>query len=317
MIITMNTENPLKTRLFQPIMKGELMTKNKRNLKDLNLLDRFLFDEAMENPENMKMLLDIILGQDTVLKCLPQSEKEERTSPLNRFVKLDIYALDEHDTVYNTEVQKKDTKNLPKRSRLYQGIIDSKLLAPGTVDFNAINNVFIIIIAPFDLFGYGLYKYTFQMGCKEVPDLWLDDGATRIFLNTHGTNPEGASQELIELLGYMEHSTEEMVNTCTSKRIHQMHKNISSIRSNEEAGVRYMQLWEELLMERQEGKEEGKKEGLQAIYDSILELLSDIGEIPPEIHDKIMSETDFDTLTKWLKTAAKAESIEAFLNEYF
>ncbi len=71
------------------------MTKNKKTLKDLNLLDRFLFDEAMENPENMKMLLDIILGQDMVLKYLPQSEKEERTSPLNRFVKIANCSLQE------------------------------------------------------------------------------------------------------------------------------------------------------------------------------------------------------------------------------
>ena len=51
-----------------------MATKEKRKLKDLNLLDKFLFDEAMEDEENMKTLLDIILGQDTHLKQPPQTE---------------------------------------------------------------------------------------------------------------------------------------------------------------------------------------------------------------------------------------------------
>ena len=45
-----------------------MAAKEKRKLKDLNLLDKFLFDEAMEDEENMKTLLDIILGQNTHLK---------------------------------------------------------------------------------------------------------------------------------------------------------------------------------------------------------------------------------------------------------
>lgn len=41
------------------------MTKDKRTLKDLNLMDKFLFDEAMEDKDNMKTLLDIVLGTRT------------------------------------------------------------------------------------------------------------------------------------------------------------------------------------------------------------------------------------------------------------
>ena len=42
---------------------------NKRkSLKELNLLDKFLFDEAMDDPENVKTMLDIILSQKTNLK---------------------------------------------------------------------------------------------------------------------------------------------------------------------------------------------------------------------------------------------------------
>ena len=35
-----------------------------KDLKDLNLLDRFLFAEAMEDPQNMRDVLEIILGKE-------------------------------------------------------------------------------------------------------------------------------------------------------------------------------------------------------------------------------------------------------------
>ena len=157
--------------------KGELLMNQRKSLKELNLLDRFLFDEAMEDPENVNLL----------------------------------------------------------------------------------NEVLIIMITPFDLFGYDLYRYTFQMTCEEVPELKLDDGATRIFLNTHGKHPEFVSPELIELLKYMEHSTERIVKTCESERIQAMHKRICQIKASEKTEVKYMQAWEERLMVKQEGIKEGEK----------------------------------------------------------
>mgnify|MGYP000643417405 CR=1 FL=1 len=158
--------------------------------------------------------------------------------------------------IYEVEAQKENTHNLPKRSRLYQG----KLLPPGVVDFNLLNEVLIVLIMPFDLFGYELYRYTFQMRCEEVPELKLDDGATRIFLNTKGKHPELVSQELIELLKYMERSTDEVSRECKSKRIQEMHRRVCQIKASEKAEVKYMQTWEEKILIKQEGIAEGRLE---------------------------------------------------------
>ena len=237
--------------------------KQRKLLKELNLLDKFLFDEAMDDPENVKTMLDIILSQNTSLKYPPQTEKEQRTSTDNRQIRLDVYAVDEDDVIYEVEAQKENTHNLSKRSRLYQGIIDSKLLPPGVVDFNLLNEVLIVIITPFDLFGYGLYRYTFQMKCEEVPELKLDDGATRIFLNTKGIHPELVSPELIELLKYMEHSTDEVSEVCKSKRIQEMHRRVCRIKASEKTEVKYMQSWEEKILIKQEGIAEGRKLGYE------------------------------------------------------
>ena len=79
----------------------------RKPLKELNLLDKFLFDEAMDDPENVKTMLDIILSQNTNLKHPPQTEKEQRTSTDNRQIRLDVYAIDEDDVIYEVEAQKR------------------------------------------------------------------------------------------------------------------------------------------------------------------------------------------------------------------
>ena len=228
----------------------------RKQLAELNLLDRFLFNEAMEDPENMKAVLDIIFEQDISLKSAPQSEKEVRTLPDNRQIRLDVYAWDEEKNVYDTEAQKEDTKNLSKRSRFYQALLDCNLMEPGSIDFNALNNVFIITIAPFDIFGKGLYKYTFRMKCEEDESIRLEDGATRIFLNCHGTHPESVNPELIELLKYMEHSTNETARRCHSEKIQLLHQ---KIRSSERVEAKFMKAWEEKEMERQKGIKLGEE----------------------------------------------------------
>ena len=95
-----------------------------------------------------------------------------------------------------------------------------------------------------------------------MPGMELEDGATRIFLNTRGTNPEGVSEELIELLEYFEHSTAETASRAGSERIARLHEKISDIKASEEIGVKFMNAWEEKLLDRQDGYDEGKREGL-------------------------------------------------------
>ena len=164
------------------------------------------------------------------------------------------------------------------------------MLPPGVVDFNLLNEVLIVMITPFDLFGYGLYRYTFQMRCEEVPELKLDDGATRIFLNTRGKHPELVSQELIELLKYMEHSTDEVSEQCKSERIQKMHRRVCRIKASEKTEVKYMQAWEEKLLERQKEKREllrkmNHKMSIEEIADVLDMDVSEVKRIIEEQYD--------------------------------
>ena len=135
-------------------------------------------------------------------------------------------------------------------------MIDSKLLEIGETDYNKLNNVTIIMIAPFDLFGEGKFKYTFKMMCEENPQIALADGATRIFLNTRGTDLAGISSELVELLHFIENTDDETAAESTSEKVHKIHEKVEAIKQSEEVGVRFMNAWEEKQMERLEEKKE-------------------------------------------------------------
>ena len=262
-------------------------------LAELTLLDRFLFACAMEDSNILELVLSIVLEKEIELMQQPQSERELRTAPWLRSVRLDVYAMDEEDSVYNTEVQKQNTGNLIKRSRFYQALIDSSLLAPGEIDFNHMQSSCLITIMPFDLWGYGRYKYTYRMECREIEGLVLNDGVTRIFLNTHGTDKEGVSPELIELLHYIENTCDAEADRIQSERVREIHRRVSQVKASEEIGVRYMQEWEERAYQLQEAREEGREEGIRAF---VLDNLED-GKTEPQILDKLERRFMMDRVT--------------------
>lgn len=143
----------------------------------------------------------------------------------------------------------------------YQAQLDVSLLEPGCTDFNLLSDSCFILIAPFDIFGRGLYRYTFEGVCRECPDLKLGDGAVRIFINTRGTNKEDFSQEFLDFMEYITETTDAVADSTQSSRIKLIHKKVKKIKISEKIGVKYMQRWEEVAYARQDGKAEGKAEG--------------------------------------------------------
>ena len=59
-------------------------------LKDLNLTNRFLFDQVMEDTGTLEDVLSIILEKDIHLLFPGQTEKEQRISPLAKSVRMDV-----------------------------------------------------------------------------------------------------------------------------------------------------------------------------------------------------------------------------------
>lgn len=238
------------------------MTQNVMTVLDsLNLVDRFLFSETMEYPEAYEAAVGILLEQETEFLNRTQTEKELRVSPELRAVRLDVVGMDSAGKIYYTEMQQKNTQNLVRRSRYYQAQADVSLLEPGCVDFNRLNDSCFILVAPFDIFGKGLFRYTFEGVCRECPELKLDDGTMRVFINTKGENREDFSGEFLDFMNYITSSTDEVAGKSTSSRIKLIHKNVCKVKQSEKLGVKFMQAWEEKILDREEGKEIGMQEG--------------------------------------------------------
>lgn len=230
-------------------------------LDELNLVDKFLFDETMEDTGCYQAVIGILLENETELLQKPETEKELRVSPQLRQVRLDVVSMDREKKIYYTEMQKRNTGNLKKRSRYYQAQLDVSLLEPGSTDFNLLNDSCFILIAPFDLFGRGLYRYTFEGRCRECPELALGDGAVRIFINAKGKNKGDFSQEFLDFMEYITASTDAVAEKAESIRIKQIHENVRKIKESEKAGIKYMQRWEEIAYARQDGRTAGQSEG--------------------------------------------------------
>ena len=110
------------------------------------------------------------------------------------------------------------------------------------------------MIMPFDLFGLGKYVYTFEEVCREYPELSLNDGAKRIFINTHGKNTEDVSPEFVALMKFIEYNkSEDKINS--SPNLDMIMNRVSQVKANEEVGVKYMQRWEEEAIIRHEERE--------------------------------------------------------------
>ena len=113
-------------------------------LKDLNLTNRFLFDEVMEDPETQQEVLSIIFGREIPLIKQGETEKEFRLSPLIKSIRMDVFSMDEEETAYGTEMQDYRKSDLFRRSRYYQALLDTSLLEPGTPNYNLLNNSYLI-----------------------------------------------------------------------------------------------------------------------------------------------------------------------------
>ncbi len=117
--------------------KNQEIVRLLKTLQELTLLDKFLFDEAMEDKETYEALLRIILGEEQLrLLSEAETEKELRKMPWLKSIRVDVFSRDTIGTIYNTEMQKERREDLIRRMRFYQALIDSSLLPPGEVNYN-------------------------------------------------------------------------------------------------------------------------------------------------------------------------------------
>ena len=293
-----------------------MQAKESKTLQELNLTDDLLFDVATEELENCKAIIELTTGLRLKSLKWKSGQKVIHNLPGKRGVRLDFIAESEDGRIFDVEMQNRNEGNIPKRTRFYQALIDAPILKSGERGFDKMNPLYIIIICNYDPYGKKKYCYTFDNQCKEVPGLRLGDEVTKLLLSTKGENEEEVPKELVDFLHYVTESNENGLPDECDERLKRLHESIREIKASADMEVEYMKMEERERIIRDEGVEFGKQIGIiNGKIEDILELLEDKGDVPEKVKAEILAETDLEVLKKWLRLAAKSETIEEFCKE--
>ena len=218
----------------------------------LQIKDDFMFSVIMRNPRFCKPFLERILNIKISRIEYPNSQETIDISADAKSVRLDIYVEDGKETVYNIEMQTTENRNLPKRTRYYQGMIDLNILEKGE-NYRDLKRSFVIFVCTFDLFGEGRHIYTFENRCIQNPELSLLDGTTKIILNTKGIMDD-VTPEMKRLLDFIDGKEPEDDFT------RELDEAVQSVRKNEKWRLDYMTLQMNYQEKYEQGIEQGNKQ---------------------------------------------------------
>ena len=167
-------------------------------------------------------------------------------------------------------MQATDTKELPERSRYYQGILDVDELNKGEF-YKELSTSYVIFICKPDIFEKGLAKYTFENICLEDNKIKLNDRSYKYFFiaENYGKILNEEQKAFLQLV---------MENKQTSAFTKKILGMVENAKHNTQWRKQFMDFEREIAYSFRNGKAEGEEK--KAIEASI-ELLKK--GISPEI----------------------------------
>ena len=176
-------------------------------------------------------------------------------------------------------------KELPLRSRYYQGMIDLDYLTKGK-DYKELPDSYIIFLCTFDLFKLGYHKYSFVPRCKEVESLELEDKTNRIFICPGGSQDD-VSEDMKKFIDYL------AGNASDSDLAKRIDKKVREAIEQKFWRKEYMMLKEMMQDEYEKGVEQGKvigkeigiEQGKELEKEQNISMMLSRGKTPEEIVD--------------------------------
>lgn len=169
---------------------------------ELTFTDDFMFCKVLENNDDLsRELLELILDVKICKVVCVSRQKSVDITTDSKGVRFDVYIEDDADTIYDIEMQAVLKKDIPKRSRYYQGMIDLNMIEKGA-RYSELRRSFVIFICLSDPFKKNLPIYRFSNRCDNLPELELSDGAYKVFVNASCTTDD-MSDKLKHFFDYL------------------------------------------------------------------------------------------------------------------
>lgn len=245
-----------------------------------NLSDFALFLSVMKDPRAYRSSISIIMEEPNIELSDVKVEQVILNKSGKRAIRLDAWAKSTDNRQFNMEMQNNtQNDNIQKRSRFYQGLMDSPILKSGKdTKYRELPSTVIIFITQDDIFKKDLAKYTFIEQGEEVTDLKLNDGTKKIFLNMTSKN---GSPELISMLQYMKNTYIDNPEILVKDpRLLELDQVVNEVKESEE--------WEAVKMNILElGIEHGKKQGVHEKYIELIQKKLTKGHTVKEIADML------------------------------
>ena len=238
--------------------------------QDTTITENFLFEKVMHNKRICKRLIEKILDITIQSIEFPEAEKSITIRRDSKSVRLDVYVTDDTGRVYDIEMQCTNPfdDELVKRTRYYQGMVDMDLIDKG-MNYTELNSTYIIFICTFDLFGLGYPIYTFRNICLEDNTLELNDGTTKLFLNSTSVIPyespdtfpcSNLDDDIFYFLQYINGHAPQ------GTFVNEINAEVSKVKESKEMEISYMKYAMEIERHRREAKNIGiaigREEGL-------------------------------------------------------
>lgn len=245
-----------------------------------NLSDFALFLSVMKDPRAYRCVLSVLMDEPDIELQDVKVEQVVLDKSGKRAIRLDAWAKSVDNRQFNMEMQNDVRQDdLRKRSRFYQGMLDTPILKSGKeTRYRMLPSTVIIFITQEDIFGRDRAKYTFTEQCEEVPDLKLDDGTTKIFFNMESKN---GAPELISMLSYMKDTRLNNPDILVKdKRIVELNDIVEEVKDSEE--------WEAVKMNILEiGIEKGMQQGAEKKMLELVEKKLKKGQTISQIADAL------------------------------
>ena len=163
----------------------DLIEKHNKHLefiKQLRLIDDIFMEKVFgEDIACTQLLIQIILGKKD-LKVTKINKQLPLSNLHGRSVRLDVFAVDTNDTLYNIEVQRGDSGAVSKRARYNSSMLDANITESGD-DYSALKETYVIFITENDVLKGGLPIYHVERAILETGKLF-NDKAHIIYVNS-------------------------------------------------------------------------------------------------------------------------------------